>query len=197
MVVRELFVRGAIIYLITECRDFFKCNDNALGKYLLYQFKSSSDLQEMQENERNAFFKKNILKYVLKVHYQLEFNELDFKNNKYGKPFLKNVDEIFFNISHSADVYACAISKNIVGIDVQKIQTVSESVYDKFCTPEEIASILNASDRNAEFVKIWTKKEAYIKALGESVFITDLKAVDLREVHTERFDDFFMSVCAF
>lgn len=195
MIVREFFFCETIVYLIKEYKDFSSYNENALGKYLCYKYNNSSNSQEMVEREINKFLKINILKYALSTQYQIECKELEFYKNENGKPFFKNIEEIFFNISHSENMFACAVSKKRVGIDVQKIKAVNEYVYGKVCTSEEINSIFKASDSKAEFVRFWTKKEAYIKAIGKSIFTTNLKEINIQKVYTQKFDDYFMSVC--
>lgn len=98
-----------------------------------------------------------------------------------GKPFAKNA-AIQFNISHSADFVACAVSDTPVGIDIEKIDKNRELPIDFVCGKNEREYILGAdseSEIRKRFFEIWTKKEAYSKFTGEG--ISSLKKVNTLE----------------
>ena len=82
--------------------------------------------------------------------------------------------EITFNVSHSHDHALIAISKKYsLGIDIEKINRQSD--YDSLVTrffskPEQ--SEFNALPKTIKaraFCACWTRKEAFIKAIGDGV----------------------------
>ena len=46
----------------------------------------------------------------------------------HGKPVLKDCTNLFFNISHSGDYAVCAVSKQPVGIDIERIRRTSRTL---------------------------------------------------------------------
>ena len=89
-------------------------------------------------------------------------NKIVFSKNSCGKPFAENA-EVFFSISHSGNLVACAVSKKEIGIDIEKIRNIRLKAAEKFCTASEIDYIGNDLKR---FFGIWTLKEAFFKCKG-------------------------------
>src|SRR5689334_19467743 len=56
--------------------------------------------------------------------YSISNEEIEFKNNLYGKPYLHNVSNFEFNVSHSGDWVVCAVDKFSIGIDVELIKPI-------------------------------------------------------------------------
>ena len=102
---------------------------------------------------------------------------ITFKENEQGKPFVKNLN-IEFNISHSADMVVCAVHDKPVGIDVELIRPINLTVAKRVCSDDELIYIFGkAPSKNdftfidnvdilTRFFEIWTAKEAYGKCLG-------------------------------
>ena len=84
---------------------------------------------------------------------------------KIGKPYLKN-NEVFFSVSHTADIVAVAFSEYPVGIDIEYPREYSKGVCRRMFNCEEN---LYAQKSNINFTKIWTLKEAAVKASGEGI----------------------------
>lgn len=88
-----------------------------------------------------------------------------------GKPELQSGSRLKFNLSHSHDFAACAITMNRqIGIDVEAIAPLPdlEAVAGRFFLPDEIHSLkeLNPSEKLPQFYKIWTRGEALLKWSG-------------------------------
>jgi 4'-phosphopantetheinyl transferase len=75
------------------------------------------------------------------------------------------LQNIHFNISHSANYVACAIADSPVGIDIEGRRKVNSAVAKRYFTDEEIESIHSDDD----FFKIWTFKEALGKYTGDGL----------------------------
>jgi 4'-phosphopantetheinyl transferase len=82
----------------------------------------------------------------------------------HGKPFIPNAFE--FNIAHSGSIIICAISKTQIGVDIEQIRPVSFENFTSNLTTPEIQMLERTNDSNDLFFDIWTKKEAFSKALG-------------------------------
>ena len=51
-------------------------------------------------------------------------------------------------------------------MDIQEIVPYCRDVAKRVFSPEELSQVESSPDPSAEFTKIWTKKEAYLKMLG-------------------------------
>jgi 4'-phosphopantetheinyl transferase len=79
-----------------------------------------------------------------------------------------------FNLSHSRGFVACAISdKAEVGIDVESLERrgMALDVAGRFFSASEVESLRNAppNEQAVRFFRLWTLKEAFIKATGEGL----------------------------
>ncbi len=78
---------------------------------------------------------------------------------------------IDFNLSHSHEMALIAVSQTfLVGIDIEHIRNMPDvtQVAKRFFTTKEYALLLQSSPQTqlALFFKIWTAKEAFLKAKG-------------------------------
>jgi 4'-phosphopantetheinyl transferase len=97
---------------------------------------------------------------------------IQFTYSAYGKPALAGTGrDLQFNISHARGVTAYAITRGRpVGIDVERVRPGGDwehIVRTQFAAAEaEAYRALPAQDRLTGFFTAWTRKEAFIKALG-------------------------------
>ncbi len=83
----------------------------------------------------------------------------------YGKPEWQ-IEGLYFSLSHSKNAAACAIADRPLGLDLQAPCLYSEMLARRFFAPEERQALFSSEDRDADFCRIWTMKESYLKALG-------------------------------
>ena len=86
-----------------------------------------------------------------------------------------------FNLSHSEAVGYLAIAPYDVGIDVELLRPLADlqPLVDTYCSPEEIAALgaMPADARARGFLRVWTRKEAALKAWGTGIGAVPLSAV--------------------
>jgi 4'-phosphopantetheinyl transferase len=95
-----------------------------------------------------------------------------------GKPHLADVDggeELQFNVAHSADLGLIAVGHGAaIGIDVEAVvaRDAVESLIAALTSPEEAAALQIADDDLlSAFYRLWTRKEAYVKATGAGLSV--------------------------
>jgi|ERR1041385_1916036 4'-phosphopantetheinyl transferase len=125
--------------------------------------------------DRDRFIvRRAILRTIIGEYIQRSPAEVGFVYDPLGKPKLRlNHSDIplRFNVSHSQGlaVYAFAYDREI-GIDIEAIRTdiTGEDIAASFFSPKELAEFhsLGPDQRNEAFFLCWTRKEAYVKALG-------------------------------
>ena len=107
-----------------------------------------------------------LLGRILSEHFELDLNNLKIAKNKYGKPYFTNV-EVFFNISHSDDAILCSVSDCEIGVDIEKIAEIKDSISGKIFTEHERSQINSPED----FYKLWTLKESFCKFCGKGLLL--------------------------
>lgn len=140
----------------------------ALTRYLPAVMMETAAKFRRWEDAQAYLFGKFILIKGLKK-YNIESTILEkIMYTKYNRPYLPIA--IDFNISHSGNYVLCAISTHgKVGIDIERIHPVDINDFKDHFTEKEICSINEAKDKYAEFFRMWTIKEAVIKADGQGL----------------------------
>lgn len=94
--------------------------------------------------------------------------EIDFKKD--GKPFLAGFDNVHFNLSHSGTYAVCAFDETPVGIDIERIRPVKAGITERFFSVQEQQfSDACSKDKAKAFFAVWTRKEAFLKAVGKGL----------------------------
>jgi 4'-phosphopantetheinyl transferase len=83
-------------------------------------------------------------------------------------------EEVRFNLSHSGGLAVVAVtSDHEVGIDVERVRPdfPALSVADRFFSADERIALRAVDDRQraCAFFELWTRKEAYLKAVGVGI----------------------------
>lgn len=88
---------------------------------------------------------------------------------EHGQPYIAS-HNLEVSASASGDYVAVALSDRAVGVDVEQV-TTRERVADvtPLLHPNEAAAIGREADTAAAFTRLWTRKEAYLKATGEGL----------------------------
>ena len=90
-----------------------------------------------------------------------------FKTGKYGKAYISNFENIYFNLSHSGKMVLCAISDREVGVDIEYIDhEIDLNIAKHYFYNKEYESIMNSQNPADEFFKYWVLKESYMKYTG-------------------------------
>lgn len=94
-----------------------------------------------------------------------------------GKPYFADAS-CYFSISYTGDFCFVAISDTPVGLDCEKIRSVSSEAVVRILSPAEWRQYSSAKDPAEMFMRFWTLKEAYCK-------FTSLGIVKSKIRHTE------------
>jgi 4'-phosphopantetheinyl transferase len=117
------------------------------------------------------------LRCILASYAQSEPKSLVFRLGPYGKPDLAwPAADITFNLSHTCGLALLAITGGRrVGIDAEMVRSgiEVEDMSRKFFAPAEADEILALAPdvRLAAFFACWTRKEAFVKALGTGLSV--------------------------
>jgi 4'-phosphopantetheinyl transferase len=125
--------------------------------------------------DRDRFLaSRGLLRHILASYLNRSPRKIHFGYAAQGKPFLPEYPELRFNLSHAADRMIVGVTRGReLGLDVESLfsETVMNEVRDRVLSyPERLVfERLDASQRREWFVRLWTRKEAYIKADGRGM----------------------------
>jgi 4'-phosphopantetheinyl transferase len=124
-------------------------------------------------DQRRYIAGRGILRILLGQYMGKAPEAIEIAYSEYGKPFLEG-QPLQFNLAHSEALAVFAFCQTAdVGVDVERIRHVSdaEGIAARFFAPSE-NEIFQATDvdrRDEAFFACWTRKEAFIKAVGEGL----------------------------
>jgi 4'-phosphopantetheinyl transferase len=135
---------------------------------------------QFDEDRRRFVAGRGILRDILARYLGKREMVLELSYGPSGKPALPPAmgeEQLHFNLSHCRNLAVYAISQNSeVGIDVEFIEPsfASEAIAEQFFAPPEVSSLRTLPPRlwPEAFFNCWTRKEAYVKALGDGLRIT-------------------------
>ncbi len=126
-------------------------------------------------DRRRFVFARGVLRHLLGAYLQIAPADVRFTYASHGKPALAaGMDGVEFNMSHSEEAVVIAVSSaGPVGIDIEAIRvmrerddvarrTFADGEYRRLCALDEVR-------RTEGFFTCWTRKEAFVKALGEGL----------------------------
>jgi 4'-phosphopantetheinyl transferase len=90
---------------------------------------------------------------------------------KMGKPSLASRPDIHYNISHAHGIAACVVSDFECGIDCERVREYRPNVMKRAFSEKEREMVEKAPEDMKEqlFFRLWTLKEAYVKAIGTGI----------------------------
>ena len=117
------------------------------------------------------------LRALLGLYLGVPPQDVEFGYGVRSKPFIeKPVTDLRFNQSDSGDLVAFAFTAGCeIGVDIEENRPLSdlESVVANVFTPREIVELcgIDSPLQQEAFFATWTRKEAYVKALGDGLMI--------------------------
>jgi len=91
-----------------------------------------------------------------------------------AKPALAG-GEVEFNVAHSDRLALIAVAQVAVGADVERVEMIAPDEFDDLVafvlTPRELDELvrLPEHERLDAYCRVWTRKEAFVKATGEGI----------------------------
>jgi 4'-phosphopantetheinyl transferase len=116
------------------------------------------------------------LRILLARYLRADPAALTFAYGPFGKPALTTswaTSKLAFNVAHSEDLAVAAFARTDCGIDVERVRPLADmdELVSRFFSPRETVSFLGlpAGEKPQAFFNLWTRKEAWLKAIGEGI----------------------------
>ena len=116
---------------------------------------------------------RSLVRTVLGAHTGVSPRDLRVRLTATGKP---EAEGVHFNVTHSGEVVLLAVSDDRpVGVDVERRRDVArvQALIDRWLTPDERRELATLQARGLDdseaFLRVWSLKEARLKALGVGI----------------------------
>lgn len=117
------------------------------------------------------------LRQLLAMRLRVSPETIEFVWGKNGKPALADLydsSKLRFNLSRSADIALYAFSSGReVGVDIEEVRVMpdADDIAERFFSNRENQSYreLDSQSKTLGFFNCWTRKEAFVKALGDGL----------------------------
>lgn len=127
------------------------------------------------ERDREAFVSaRGRLRELIGQYLSIAPGKVVFSYGAQDKPAVENACGLQFNLAHSGDWALfgfCADSR--IGVDIERVRAMAdqEALAARFFSPEECADLMHMpkAERESAFFACWTRKEAYVKAVGSGL----------------------------
>ncbi len=130
------------------------------------------------ERDRTRFVAaRGLLRELLGSCLGTEPGAIEFDYSPKGKPALVGdfaCSRLQFNLAHSGDLAVFAVARHgAVGVDVEEVRAVPclAELVQRCCSASESAEVSQQTGKAAlgAFFRVWTRKEAWLKATGEGI----------------------------
>lgn len=115
----------------------------------------------------------------------------DIKLSPSGKPYLASCPEIHFNITHTGNFVAAAVSRRELGIDLERVHACKPELALRWLKPFGGETV---SD-DIGFTRAWTRFESYIKLTGRGLAEDDFSRPH-EFIECDAPDGFVLTICA-
>lgn len=139
--------------------------------------KKRADKLRSNDDKERSIYSRGLLRKKLGAYLDVDPSDISFSYNEYGKPSLNaevHLEDLRFNVSHSKDLVVYAITENReIGIDVEYLKDINKAdkIVERFFSLEEKNFYHSQPEQKQKwaFFALWTRKEAYSKAMGRGI----------------------------
>lgn len=116
-----------------------------------------------------------ITREVISQIYEIKPSEVSIQIEESGRPRIEYPGGLGVSISHSGPFVALALSSDgECGVDIESSEGLPAClpIHDRFFSTQEklwLEEAGNRSDKGQRFLRLWTRKEAYLKATGQGL----------------------------
>jgi 4'-phosphopantetheinyl transferase len=204
---KKQIICDSFIYEI-DLSDIKEDEHNFLWAFLNEEEKNGASRMIRHVGERFVVCR-SICKKILSEHLSVDIENINFDYEKNGKPYLKNEQNLHFNISHSRDIAILGIRYgSSIGVDVEFIDEKCDifPLMDLFMHEHEKKWALETDTLNRFFI-IWTLKEAVMKKTGTGISEDGFPVITIEDNNIYKCDagtlhcnfisgaDYVMSIC--
>lgn len=154
------------IFAITINEHINECIYNKLMSLISHEKNERIKRYRFLDDIKRTLYGDILIRYLICKANKMKNDEIIINRNKFGKPFIKDLTDFHFNISHSGEWVVCATNNKEVGIDVERIKNIDLNIAKRHFSEFEYKSLMKQRNKIDYFYELWTLKESYIKYIG-------------------------------
>lgn len=178
--------------------DFFRAELSEERKQKLKKYRKKED----QKLSAMAYL---LLRYALVKDFNIR-EKITLVQEGFGKPYLQEYKDIYFNFSHCSSCAVCAVSTEKIGVDIEYIAKERLLLSELVLAQEEMELVRCAEKKEETFVRLWVLKESTVKRDGVGLlygvnhlnFSKDEEGIFYkynRIYHTRKINNLYIAVC--
>lgn len=175
-----------MLYIFTGTESFTECDLAGLWPLLSDQRAKRVDKYRYFKDRKLSALAYILLRYALIEEKGID-EKVEFDFGPYGKPFIKGMPELQFNLSHSAEGIVCGLANSPVGVDIADIDASNLDCMKSAMHPCEQHAIKNSNDKARTFARFWSMKESFFKYIGTGID-GSIKSLDFSDYDENLFD---------
>ena len=163
----------------------FQESVSSLIEFLSPFEKNRANRYHFSKDKNRFIICRAVLKFLLAKQTGLDINKIVLDKHSNKKPYLPSHPSVFFNLTHAGEYAIIAIARDPIGVDIEHVNkdfNYNEIIPSVLKNPE-IDEVVNSNDKHRTFYKLWTRKEAIVKATGKGIDDTFSKIPSLDGYH--------------
>ncbi len=161
------------VLIVAIALDLYQGDPDILSTTELARFRRMRSAGKRREYLAGRSAKRRVLGPLI----DMEPRDVPIESGVHGKPEIGGHDGLHFNLSHSGDRALLAVSRHgPIGVDIEAARRGRpfRRLARRFFHPAEYDWLqgLPAGDIAAGFYRLWTLKEAYLKAIGTGLTLS-------------------------
>ena len=157
-------------------------NDEYLLQYLSYERQKKIHKFYFSSDKRHSLYAALLARMEISSTLNQSVSNLSFNIDKNRKPYLKNVENFHFNISHTKGIILLGLSSTPIGVDIELNYNPAFDIMPNYFHEDEVHYVTAGSSekvRSNLFFYVWTRKEAFTKYTGNGL------NSNLKEINTQ------------
>ena len=173
----ELALPDNEVHVFCACLDQPASRLQELAQTLSESERIRAERFHFEKDRKRFIIARGLLRTILGCYLDIEPSRVQFCYGSYGKPALAETSgpsALRFNLSHSHFLALYAVTnQREIGVDIEHLRPMreAEQIAKRFFSARENAVFreLPPSQKDEAFFNCWTRKEAYLKAIGSGL----------------------------
>ncbi|WP_179319621.1 4'-phosphopantetheinyl transferase family protein [Winogradskyella helgolandensis] len=160
---------GIKLYKI-ELSQYYNITDVLLKTLTPHEVQRAHRYHHIKDSKRFIICR-SFLKLLIAQRNDIEISQVYFEKTENHKPYFPLDKTLFFNVSHAGDYAIIAIGNCELGVDIEYIDKHFNyaDILPTVFSSEELSFVEMSNFKRQTFYKLWTRKEAIVKATGKGI----------------------------
>ena len=164
-----------VVHVWRASLEKLQAERDVLWRFLSLDERARAERFHFDVHRHHFIVGRGLLRWLNGRYLQIPPQDIQFSYGAYDKPILVTEPDLQFNVSHSHEGLLIAFGwETAVGVDIEYVNRKMDdmdTIARRYFAPVESAAYLTVaeSEKPDAFFNCWTRKEAFIKAVGEGL----------------------------